>query len=610
MYCSYQDREELENELYQEEEEDDAEGSEVNSELEFHLYSQLHYSSNAGEMNTQEEGAEREHKGECKDAEWKDSEQSNLPSHDEDGLRQQLKGQTELNQREVKLKQKKMKGNSKGQRLSSSAFEEVIVIDSGTDVISISEDDTNDGVCALKGMKAKSRPLQSSTPAQQTTQKRKRSTSLDSVVILNSGNSRSESEEPGSESDSDSYSDDLENWMILGRGKRNEDCSIALNLEGDSDSNAEFAEGAEASWLISSKDKTAQIHNKSKGESPAVRRNSYRYYTDKNVTCRNCNKTGHLSKNCPLPKKVTCCFLCGTPGHQAMECPNKHCNNCGQPGHLYGSCSEMRYWRKMCHRCGMTGHFYEACPEIWRQYHITTKTGPPQKLKGEDLGRTPPYCYNCSNKGHFGHACTQRMMFNGTYPSTPFINYYDSNKDIWHRDQKLRWKINDLKENGLFPTNSQTPVTPGPPKKKQKTNKDWFTKKADKCKQQGTSTLAKPWKPKREVPVTRAPIPPAKPKKPVVNEDDDFPRGGGGQGQTKKKKKRKNKNAPAEAHGAPVNPKPHTPDRQSGTGPAVEAKRKKARNRGRYRKAANRAAAEMYPTDENLFIIKQRKRKR
>lgn len=28
-----------------------------------------------------------------------------------------------------------------------------------------------------------------------------------------------------------------------------------------------------------------------------------RYYTaDKNVTCRNCSRPGHLSKNCPTPK--------------------------------------------------------------------------------------------------------------------------------------------------------------------------------------------------------------------------------------------------------------------------------------------------------------------
>lgn len=35
----------------------------------------------------------------------------------------------------------------------------------------------------------------------------------------------------------------------------------------------------------------------------SVRHSSVRYYSaDKNVTCRNCGKPGHLSKNCPTPK--------------------------------------------------------------------------------------------------------------------------------------------------------------------------------------------------------------------------------------------------------------------------------------------------------------------
>lgn len=32
------------------------------------------------------------------------------------------------------------------------------------------------------------------------------------------------------------------------------------------------------------------------------RRTPNRYYTNKTVTCRNCDKLGHLSKNCPAPK--------------------------------------------------------------------------------------------------------------------------------------------------------------------------------------------------------------------------------------------------------------------------------------------------------------------
>ncbi|GLD66431.1 zinc finger CCHC domain-containing protein 7 [Lates japonicus] len=145
-----------------------------------------------------------------------------------------------------------------------------------------------------------------------------------------------------------------------GKGRRAEQNS-------DKGLDRENAEGEEeGSWLVSDKDKEAQIYNKDRGARVATQRLSNRYYTSKNVHCRNCNKTGHLSKNCPEPKKLSACFLCGTPGHLAVECPSKHCNNCGLPGHLYESCTERAYWHKQCHRCSMKGHFFDACPEIWR----------------------------------------------------------------------------------------------------------------------------------------------------------------------------------------------------------------------------------------------------
>uniref|UniRef100_A0A3Q3J1K3 Uncharacterized protein n=1 Tax=Monopterus albus TaxID=43700 RepID=A0A3Q3J1K3_MONAL len=58
MYFSYQNHEELEDDLYQEDA-GESEGSEANSELEFQLYSQLHYSSNAGELEEQESKGEK-----------------------------------------------------------------------------------------------------------------------------------------------------------------------------------------------------------------------------------------------------------------------------------------------------------------------------------------------------------------------------------------------------------------------------------------------------------------------------------------------------------------------------------------------------------------------
>ncbi|KAF6716622.1 Zinc finger CCHC domain-containing protein 7 [Oryzias melastigma] len=175
---------------------------------------------------------------------------------------------------------------------------------------------------------------------QQHTKTRSRSPAVPVAVLSSS----SESETRSDLSDS-SDSEDLENWMILGQGKREEDQSISLH------SNTDAGEGC--SWWVSEKDMEVQIHNKDRTSRTA--RQPKRYFTWKNIHCRNCNKTGHLSKSCPEPKKL----------------------NCGQPGHAFGTCSEIAYSEKQCHRCGMKGHFSDAGPEIWRQYHLTTTNGPP-----------------------------------------------------------------------------------------------------------------------------------------------------------------------------------------------------------------------------------------
>ncbi|XP_070684326.1 zinc finger CCHC domain-containing protein 7 [Pempheris klunzingeri] len=654
MYCVYQDREELEDELYQEDG-GNSDSSEANSELEFHLYSQLHYSSNAGDVEEQT--------GEGREAENQDGQQLKVPEitdAEADGESRPPSPRISKSLQHAKKKaeacdkQKKGKSIPKGQRSSSSLFEEVIVIDSSPDVISISEDDSTDddeGVCALKGQRLQR--MQTSTPAQQVTQKRKRS--YDGPVTVDSSSSESDSEESESKSESESDSsvssdsDGLENWMILGQGKQDGDQSISLNLEGGSDSEADVEE-EEGSWLVSHKDIEAGIYNKDRGARTGVQRVSNRYYTDKNVQCRNCNKNGHLSKNCTEPKKLSPCFLCGNPGHLVSQCPNKHCNNCGLPGHLYQSCSERAYWHKQCHRCNMTGHFFDACPEVWRQYHITTKSGVPVRQCGEEQGRTPSYCYNCSSKGHFGHTCKRQRMFNGTYPSTPFINHYDSMEDIKRRQRRLKWKVKELMENGYLPAGSQTPVTPGPPKKKQKIsshknnhqpnhaprqspnnhkpnpshiffndNHDFTAptrNKYSKYKQQESTGNVKPWKPKRPVPTSRDPQ-----NKLNFDEADDFPRGGAKGENTEMRRMKKKKKKKTTSQVPPVPSDSHRdsrPDRlwavsreTQGSESKREKREMKRMKRSKARRIADKKlAAQMYSTDENLFIIKQRKHHR
>lgn len=275
----------------------------------------------------------------------------------------------------------------------------------------------------------------------------------------------------------------------------------------------------------------------------------------------------------------------------------------------------------------MTGHFLDACPEIWRQYHLTVVIGPPIKPKGKDRGRTPPYCYNCSNKGHFGHQCSRQRMFNGSYPSLPFINYYDTIKDIKTTQHKLKLKTQNLKSNGFIPQVPQTPSTSGPPKKKQKTNHNisnhrhtprqsfksdlpaskhiFFgdsshrVSKTKKHNEHKVVSLEKPWKPKRPVP-TR-PRDTSSNAVVVIDDEEDFPRGGG-QGEEVERMKKKKK---MKKNGLCWN---GTEKQGVSSGCAND---KKKRRKKRAKKNVNKNVEDkMYPTDENLFIIKQRKHKK
>ncbi|XP_051940215.1 zinc finger CCHC domain-containing protein 7 isoform X1 [Hippocampus zosterae] len=625
MYCGSQDRQVLEDDLYQGDG-DESETSEAISELEFHLYSQLHYSSNSGHLEVEdgEEQPSQEIDAVDKTTEMViDVDLENCAKNGPRSLKT-VKLQEQCNKSETLVKRKKKKSVPEVQR-PSPLFEDVIIIDSSPEVISISESlssssDDDYGVCALKG--GSGLPLLTSTLVPKTPH---RKVDVITPVTLDSSASQSDSElEYKSDSDlslssNSSHSDVVEKWMILGQGNEDGDQCISLNLEGGSDSNAEVEE--DGNWLISVKDREAQIFNKDGRGRAAVSRVVNRYYTEKNVRCRSCDKMGHLSKNCPEPKTPVC-FLCGNSCHKTTGCPHKHCNNCGLPGHVHRSCNERPYYRKQCHRCGMTGHFFDACPEIWRQYHVSTKVGPPQKPQREHNSRRPAYCYNCSKKGHFGHGCTQQRMFKWTYATNPGINYYDTSIDVKRRQNRLKSKAEELKKIGFMPDNSQTWLTNGSPKKKQKishaTNGHLFNTKLDRtaCNPKATrnhiffndgsdseaalfpknkfnkhrrqASAGKQWKPKRAVPKERPALP-----KLIVDDGGDFPRGKGG-GVKPKKKSKKNKQGSA----AELKDDFRT----------VPGKTKKDKHEKRNR--CKKMAVKMYPTDENLFNIKQRKCKR
>lgn len=187
MFSGYQERDDYEDELYRDD--PDSSLSDTDSELEFRLYSQLHYST--------ENQEDREDSREV---------QSSVP--------------------QTQTKQKPLR---------PAPPVDVIVIDSGTDAITVSDNtEEDDGICAKKGQSSKhwNRKLQTqSLLSPSLPQVQERRSSPDDVVVLDSDSDDSSSESvPPFVEDLDSESDGLENWMVLGQDKQDGDQKIQLNL--------------------------------------------------------------------------------------------------------------------------------------------------------------------------------------------------------------------------------------------------------------------------------------------------------------------------------------------------------------------------------------------
>uniref|UniRef100_A0A2K5XXE3 Zinc finger CCHC domain-containing protein 7 n=1 Tax=Mandrillus leucophaeus TaxID=9568 RepID=A0A2K5XXE3_MANLE len=232
-----------------------------------------------------------------------------------------------------------------------------------------------------------------------------------------------------------SEGDNVESWMLLGCEVDDRDDEILLNLAGCENSVTEGEDGI--NWFISDKDIEAEIaNNKSPG------RCTQRYYSaNKSIICRNCDKCGHLTKNCPLPGKVRCCFLCSRRGHLLYSWPAPLCEYCPVPKMLDHSCLFRHSWDKQC-------HYTDTCTEIWRQYHLTTKPGPSKKPKTPSRPSALAYYCHCMQK------CPEREVYDPS-PISPFICYCDDKYEIQEREKRLKQKIKVLKKNGDIPEPSK-----------------------------------------------------------------------------------------------------------------------------------------------------------
>uniref|UniRef100_A0A8C0EVS3 Zinc finger CCHC domain-containing protein 7 n=1 Tax=Bubo bubo TaxID=30461 RepID=A0A8C0EVS3_BUBBB len=404
MFVGYEDTEDsemYEDELYREESSSE---QSVDSEVEFHLYSQIHYSQNLGEMSTLEMSEEADVAG--------------VTGH-----------------RSVLTKKR-----SEDKTITEIIDCDAQLSDDDPEVIVLSDTPDEDSVYKSKAKKSASSLAQGDTRSRpgSSTPNYARSTAGKVNPVSSAGAQRIQDvlviDDSSEEDSAVSESDNVESWMILGAGADDRDEDIMLNLEGCA---TPVSEGEDVDWSICNKDLEAQISNYA-----SVRHTNMRYYTaDKNVTCRNCSRPGHLSKNCPTPKKVPPCCLCAERGHLQNSCPARFCLNCCLPGHYFRECLERAYWNKQCNRCGMKGHYADACPEIWRQYHLTTKPGP-IKAAGSRVERSASvYCYNCSRKGHFGYECSEKRMHGTMFPTSPFIYCYDDEYEIKRRENRLKRKV-------------------------------------------------------------------------------------------------------------------------------------------------------------------------
>ncbi|XP_044295373.1 zinc finger CCHC domain-containing protein 7 isoform X2 [Varanus komodoensis] len=432
MFGGYDDIEAFEDDLYCE---DSSSETSIDSEVEFHLYSQVHYAQDLGQEETKEVGSVKN--------------QSSVTKED-------------------------LENNS-----TVISDSDIIHISDSPEVIILSDTPDEDSIYKSKLQKVMipqapslgrtynlaepslTKPIGDSSQvtlnakkqATETSRKEKRATQksfsfhrdgvrmIHKILVIEDSSSDEDADDATSAA---SESDNVESWMLLGGSRDDKDDSILLNLEGCGTSASERDGGP--GWTISDKDLEAQI-----GNYVTVRHNIRYYMPDKNVTCRNCDKRGHLSKNCPNPKKIPPCCLCAGRGHLQNSCPARFCLNCCLPGHCSKECHERLYWKKQCNRCDMRGHYADACPEIWRQYHLTTRPGPLKKARTHSEHSPLVYCYNCAEKGHYGYECSEKRMFRGTFPTFPFIYYYDNEYDIKRSAVRAKKKVQELQEAGLLP---------------------------------------------------------------------------------------------------------------------------------------------------------------
>lgn len=144
-----------------------------------------------------------------------------------------------------------------------------------------------------------------------------------------------------------------------------------------------------------------------------------------NVRCSNCHRDGHQRYDCPMPRKIPCCYICSEKGHIESRCPQKICLTCGKQQNTFRKTCE--YCRVLyCTMCHSIGHESTQCPDLWRRYHQTTDmSSTPQH---PDNVMKPPgllHCCNCTKRGHESSMCKEYRWSQHFQTPAAVTNYID-----------------------------------------------------------------------------------------------------------------------------------------------------------------------------------------
>lgn len=177
--------------------------------------------------------------------------------------------------------------------------------------------------------------------------------------------------------------------------------------------------------------KNSSYYSPSSSDDDSIDHNDHtpsgRYFLgpDSGPKCFNCNKSGHISRECPETQSLPC-FLCGGIDHQRSKCPEEVCYNCQMIGHHSRDCTKPRTRRfypgnkERCSRCQLPGHLFKDCSLNWRRYVYTT----PYPPTSNELNRVDkfihPSCYECGEfNTHWGDECSHRTRAEYSIFHTP-----------------------------------------------------------------------------------------------------------------------------------------------------------------------------------------------